>query len=81
MADANLKAILEQQSSEYKDMYGFSDDIDYEFKTEKGLSEAIVKQISKFKAEPAWMTEKRVTGYRVFENKPMPTWGGETSAT
>ncbi len=79
MADENLKAVLEQQSGEYKDMYGFSDDIEYEFKTDKGLSEKIVKQISNFKKEPEWMTEKRVTGYRVFEKKPMPTWGGDLS--
>jgi Fe-S cluster assembly protein SufB len=79
MADENLKAVLEQQSSEYRDMYGFSDDIEYEFKTEKGLSEKIVKQISAFKNEPEWMTEKRVTGYKVFESKPVPTWGGDLS--
>ncbi len=79
MADENLKAVLEQQSSEYKDLYGFSDDIEYAFKTDKGLSEKIVRQISKFKGEPEWMTEKRVAGYRVFESKPMPTWGGDLS--
>ncbi len=79
MADENLKAVLEQQNSEYQDMYGFSDDIEYAFKTDKGLSEKIVRQISKFKNEPEWMMEKRVTGYKVFESKPMPTWGGDLS--
>ena len=73
----DLKAILEQQNSEYKDAYGFSDDIEYDFKTEKGLSEKIVREISRIKKEPEWMTEKRLTGYRVFEGKPMPQWGEE----
>ena len=51
MAD-DLKAILEQQNSEYKDAYGFSDDFKYDFKTAKGLSEKIVKEISTIKNEP-----------------------------
>ncbi len=73
----DLKAILEQQNSEYKDAYGFSDDIEYDFKAEKGLSEKIVREISKIKNEPDWMMEKRLTGYKVFEGKPMPQWGAD----
>ena len=76
MAD-DLKAILEQQNSEYKEAYGFSDDIEYDFKTEKGLSEKVVIEISKIKREPEWMAEKRLTGLRVFESKPMPQWGAD----
>ncbi|MCL5430627.1 MAG: SufD family Fe-S cluster assembly protein [Candidatus Marsarchaeota archaeon] len=75
----DLKAILEQQNSEYRDMYGFSDDIDYDFKTDKGLSEKIVREISKIKKEPEWMTEKRLAGYRVFTSKPLPKWGPDLS--
>ncbi len=79
MADKNLKAVLEQQSSEYKDLYGFNDDIAYEHKTKKGLSEEIVREISAIKKEPEWMLEKRLTGYRVFKSKPTPTWGADLS--
>ena len=71
----DLKAILEQQNSEYKEAYGFSDNIEYDFKTEKGLSEKIVREISRIKNEPEWMMEKRLTGFRVFVGKPMPQWG------
>ncbi|MFI5412814.1 MAG: Fe-S cluster assembly protein SufB, partial [Candidatus Micrarchaeales archaeon] len=49
------------------------------FRSAKGLSEKIVREISKIKNEPEWMTAKRITGYKVFESKPMPTWGGDLS--
>ncbi len=78
MAD-DLKAILEQQNSEYREMYGFSDSFEYEFKTRKGLDEGIIREISKIKKEPEWMLEKRLTGYRVFKSKPMPKWGADLS--
>lgn len=75
----DLKTILEQQSSEYGQLYGFNDKIDYATKTEKGLSEVIVREISKLKNEPEWMLQKRLTGYKVFESKPMPKWGADLS--
>ncbi len=79
MADENLKAVLEQQSSEYKDLYGFRDEHKYEYITKKGLSEETVREISKIKGEPEWMLEKRLAGYRIFKDKPTPTWGGDLS--
>ncbi len=68
-----------QTSNEYREKYGFSDKIDYKFKTKKGLSEDIVREISRIKSEPSWMLEKRLTGYRIFKSKPMPTWGADLS--
>ncbi len=79
MADENLKAVLEQQNSEYKDMYGFSDSFKYDFRTKKGLSEDIIREISDIKKEPEWMRERRLTGYKVFKSKPMPKWGADLS--
>ena len=40
-----------------------------------GLSEKVVRDISKIKNEPEWMTEIRVKAYRHFVERPMPTWG------
>ena len=44
-----------------------------------GLSEEVVREISKLKEEPEWMTELRVKAYRHFVKRPMPSWGN-TSA-
>ncbi|MCS7298893.1 MAG: Fe-S cluster assembly protein SufB [Spirochaetia bacterium] len=55
--------------------YDFKDPELYVYKSQKGISEEVVKQISKMKGEPDWMTEFRVKAYRIFEKKAMPTWG------
>lgn len=44
-----------------------------------GLSEDVVREISKLKEEPKWMTELRVKAYNHFVERPMPKWGN-TSA-
>jgi len=51
----------------------------YVFKTKKGLSETIVKQISEQKNEPAWMTDIRLRALSIFYEKKMPTWGVDLS--
>jgi Fe-S cluster assembly protein SufB len=79
MADDNLKAIFEQQSSEYKELYGFKGNDTYAHRSEKGLSEKVVREISELKGEPEWMLEKRLTGYKVFMSKPTPKWGADLS--
>ncbi len=40
-----------------------------------GLSEEVVREISRIKEEPDWMTEARVKAYHHFVERPMPTWG------
>lgn len=62
---------------EYMEKYGFNDKIDYKFKSDKGLSEDIVREISKIKNEPEWMLEKRLSAYKIFKSKPMPKWGAD----
>lgn len=64
------------KEDEYMQKYGFHDNIDYKFKTRKGLDEGIVREISKMKNEPEWMLEKRLQGYKIFKSKPTPQWGG-----
>ena len=39
----------------------------------KGVSAETVKALSAFKDEPAWLTEKRLEAWRVFEEMPMPS--------
>lgn len=59
----------------YEEKYGFHVPDTSIFRTRKGLDEDIVRQISAIKDEPAWMTEARLAAYRIFTEKPMPTWG------
>ncbi len=63
---------------EYK--YDFVTESKPVFQTRKGLSEEIVRQISAHKAEPEWMLEFRLKALKIFESKPMPTWGGDLSS-
>ena len=60
---------------EYK--YGFHDKEEYSFKSRKGLDEEIVREISSRKEEPEWMLKLRLKGLKLFEKKPMPTWGSD----
>src|SRR6185312_11898016 len=45
----------------------------------RGLSEAVVRDISAKKNEPEWMLDLRLKGLRLFHRKPMPTWGSDLS--
>ena len=62
---------------EYK--YGFSDVEAHVFRTTPGLTEDVVRQISKHKDEPQWMLDLRLKAYKIYLKKPMPTWGGDLS--
>ncbi|EUA32690.1 feS assembly SufB domain protein [Mycobacterium xenopi 3993] len=45
----------------------------------RGLSEEVVRDISAKKNEPRWMLENRLKALRIFERKPIPTWGSDLS--
>ena len=44
---------------------------------QRGLSEAVVRNISALKNEPQWMLDLRLKGLRLFGRKPMPNWGAD----
>jgi Fe-S cluster assembly protein SufB len=52
---------------------------DLKFRAEIGLSEEVVRQISKDKNEPEWMLNKRLKGLEIFHKKPIPNWGPDLS--
>ena len=64
----NLKVISSQKNSE-------NNSFDFSF----GLTEEIVRGISKDKNEPEWMLEKRLEAFRLYKNTPMPNWGPDLS--
>lgn len=66
-----------EQLGDYQ--YGFSDPDLSVFKTEKGLSEEVVRQISKMKGEPEWMLEYRLKALKHYQERPMPDWGADIS--
>ncbi len=68
-----------QNDAEYLEKYGFKVDAKPEFRTKKGLSEEVVREISKQKNEPEWMLEMRLTALKVFNSKPLPMWGIDLS--
>ena len=71
------EVITELDLDDYK--YDFVDEVKPVFRTQKGLSEDIVRQISARKEEPEWMLNFRLKALKIYEAKPMPTWGGDLS--
>ncbi|HLP79338.1 MAG TPA: Fe-S cluster assembly protein SufB [Acidobacteriota bacterium] len=49
------------------------------FKAPIGLSEELVREISRVKQEPDWMLAIRLKGLRLFNELSMPTWGPSLS--
>ena len=49
------------------------------YKTEKGLSDSIVRTISNEKNEPAWMLNIRLKAFDSFKSKEMQKWGPDLS--
>jgi Fe-S cluster assembly protein SufB len=59
--------------------YGFAFPDKSVFKTQKGLSEEVVRSISAHKNEPEWMTNFRLKSLEAFWQKDMPNWGADLS--
>ncbi len=55
--------------------YGWSDSDVAGASAQRGLSEAVVRDISAKKSEPEWMLDVRLKALRTFDKKPMPNWG------
>lgn len=56
--------------------FGFHEEENYVFKSEKGLSTPVIKSISGHKTEKPWLTDFRLNAFSIFEKKPLPGWGG-----
>ena len=59
--------------------YGFKDKDVSIIKTDSGLNEDIIRQISKLKNEPEWMLEYRLKSYKAFLKLPLPSFGPDLS--
>jgi len=67
------KSVLQEQMAKQEYKYGFVADFD-EDTIPKGLSEDVVRLISRKKKEPEWMTEWRLRAYRHWITMKEPTW-------
>ena len=77
MTDARGSDFLNELGSEYQ--FGFQDPETSSFKSQKGLSEEVIRQISAYKEEPEWMLEFRLKAYKHYIERPMPNWGPDLS--
>jgi Fe-S cluster assembly protein SufB len=59
--------------------YGWADSDVAGASARRGLSEEVVRDISAKKNEPEWMRALRLKALRLFDKKPMPTWGSDLS--
>ncbi|MGB3161504.1 Fe-S cluster assembly protein SufB [Carnobacterium sp.] len=65
------------ETQEYQ--YGFHDDVESVYTTGKGISEAIIRDISTRKEEPEWMLDFRLKSFERYQSQKMPTWGADLS--
>ena len=72
MSDKDIKF-----QEDYK--YGFKDEDVSVLKTDKGINEDIVREISRLKNEPDWMLEFRLKALKAFNELPMPSFGPDLS--
>ncbi|CAN5864879.1 MAG: Fe-S cluster assembly protein SufB [Gemmatimonadetes bacterium] len=70
-------AVAELGLDEYK--YGFRDEVEYLYKSKKGLDEEIVRTVSAQKNEPEWMLKNRLKALKHAQGRPWPKWGGDLS--
>ncbi len=63
--------------SQYR--YGWHDSDLAGTTAKRGLDESVVRGISAIKDEPAWMLERRLRALKLFNRKPLPTWGADLS--
>ena len=61
---------LEKIGTDYK--YGFVTETESYFDTGRGISEEVVRTISKCKNEPEWMRDLRIKAYHEFDKKKWP---------
>ena len=65
--------------ADFGNMYNFKKDFTYSYKTDAGLTEDIVREISEKKHEPKWMLDFRLKSLDIFNHMEYPDWGPDIS--
>ena len=76
MKNNNTTAIIDEIGG-YQ--FGWHDGDEAGISARRGINEDVVRNISALKNEPEWMLQLRLKGLRLFQKKPMPTWGSDLS--
>ena len=58
-----------------RELYDHYDDTKIKYQVDEGITEEVVRAISKYKTEPEWMLNKRLEALKIFTELKMPTWG------
>jgi Fe-S cluster assembly protein SufB len=74
---AQNQALEDLGLDQYK--YHFITEDEPVFRSGRGLNEKVVREISAQKSEPEWVLQSRLKALKIYNAKPMPTWGGDLS--
>lgn len=70
--DAHRKTYVDDVD---RSIYDIKNEFTYSYKTERGLTEDIIREISRKKNEPSWMTEFRLKSLGIYNKLEVPVWG------
>jgi Fe-S cluster assembly protein SufB len=62
-----------------REVYDVAADVKTKYASGDGLTEDVIREISKQKDEPAWMLELRLKAFAMFSRTPTPSWGPDLS--
>ena len=62
-----------------RELYDTANEERHRYKAEPGLSEELIREISRQKNEPEWMLQKRLEAFKWFQRLKMPAWGPDLS--
>lgn len=60
-------------------VYDVKNEFEYSYKSESGLTEEIIREISAKKNEPEWMLEFRLKSLAIYHQLEVPTWSPDIS--
>ncbi|WP_029451719.1 Fe-S cluster assembly protein SufB [Clostridium algidicarnis] len=63
----------------YRGIYDVKNEVRYTYKSKSGLTPDIIKDMSKEKNEPQWMTDFRLRSLEIYNELKVPTWGPDLS--
>ena len=65
---------LSKINTDYEQLYGFKTTSEYMESATKGLSEDVIREISRLKDEPQWILDFRLQALATFNRMPNPQW-------
>ena len=76
MAEEKKKSQVEDIN---RSIYDVKDRVEYSYKADRGLTEDVIREISREKDEPEWMLEKRLKALEIYNKLDVPPWAPDIS--